>query len=76
MTDLVRDYRICAYHLQPGLGHHVHFPLDSKDRIPIEIGNEQDAATIARLYANEYVSFELRAFEEVVKRWKSGSKRA
>ena len=74
MTDLIRDYRICAYHIRPDLGPHVHHPLDSKDSFPTQIDDETDAAFIARKYAEGHQSFDRKSFEEEVRQWKSGSK--
>lgn len=74
MLDLVRDYRICAYHHGPDHGTHMHHPLESSVRTPLDISTEADAERVVRAYAEEHDSFEPAAFLEVVTRWKSALK--
>lgn len=75
MVDLLRDYRICAYHPEDHGGVHLHHPLETKETRPVDIRSPSEAEAIMTAYAETMTWFDPRRFEEVMRRWRSGSKK-
>lgn len=74
VLDLIRDYRICAYHVEHHGGVHLHHPIQNKEAVRVDVRSPSEADALMRYYAEREDVFRLERFQEVSEQWRFESR--